>query len=224
MAFTTILIVDDAPVDAIVLKNMLAHAGYQALIARNGVEALEVMEKHPEIALVVSDVSMPEMDGVELLQAIREHEDIATLPLMFVSAAADVGTVKSAVSLGPAGYVLKPVLEPSRVLERIRQALVGQTPVIEEQDVVRARTGLGAHEFRSACQALVKVIESGADDTAASPGSGGGGPGLTDLEMLARTVGAARLCEALSRGAAVAPGAVAREKTAVLHVLKAVGF
>jgi CheY-like chemotaxis protein len=215
MAINTILIVEDTPVDAIVLRNILEHAGYLALTAGNGVEALEAMDQHPEISLVMSDVGMPEMGGVELLRAIRENPIRSAMPVMFVSGAADAATVRAAVALKPFGYILKPLVEPSRVLSRVQGALKGSVPVIEDQDIARGRTGLPASEFRAAYEALAALLRGG-------PVNGDGAEGGEDgVRRLAETVGAQRLRRAIEGGD---EDAVAREKVATLHVLDSLGF
>jgi CheY-like chemotaxis protein len=118
-----ILIAEDQPIDAIVIRNILEHAGHVARVVGNGRDALEALESDQEIAVVVADVRMPAMGGVELLRAMRERTAIAGIPVVFVSGAADAETVREAVGLGPAGYILKPVTEPSRVLDCVEQAL-----------------------------------------------------------------------------------------------------
>jgi len=119
----TILIAEDAPIDAIVIRNIVEHAGYRAVVVNNGQEALHALAADRGIALVLADVMMPLMGGVELLRVMRETPEMKCIPVVFVSSAADAETVNGAVALGPAGYILKPVTQPSRVLERVERAL-----------------------------------------------------------------------------------------------------
>ena len=55
----TILIAEDAPIDAIVLRNILEHAGHRPLVVHDGQAALAALEAHPEISLLIADVHMP---------------------------------------------------------------------------------------------------------------------------------------------------------------------
>lgn len=218
MAADTILIAEDVPVDALVLRNILAHAGYQTLTATHGRHALEVLEAHPEISLVLADVGMPEMGGVELVATMRERPEWRRLPVVFVSGAADAATVKAAVSVKPAGYILKPVTEPSRVLERIQGALADEVPVLEDEDAVRVRSGMDGAAYRAACRALAAWVRGELGEAEE------GAPGtIPDPLALARSVGARRLVQVLGEGDAP-ERPLGRELRAVLHVLQAAGY
>ena len=218
MAADTILIAEDAPVDALVLRNILAHAGYHTLTANHGRHALEVLEAHPEISLVLADVGMPEMGGVELVTTMRERPEWRRLPVVFVSGAADAATVRAAVSVRPAGYILKPVTEPSRVLERIQGALADEMPVLDDEDVVRARTGMDGAAYRAACRELASWVRGELGDA----DEGAPRSAVPDPLALARSVGARRLARVLGDGDGP-ERPLERELRAVLNVLQAAG-
>ena len=111
-----VLIVDDSSVNRAVLKAMLARSGVPDVVAaENGREALEVLRRDPNFELVFSDLWMPEMDGRELVRAIRADEALAHLPVYLVSA--DVEARHQADSDGFTGVLLKPItLEKLRAL------------------------------------------------------------------------------------------------------------
>jgi PAS domain S-box-containing protein len=120
----TILIVDDTPEHLALVSLLLSHAGFLVLTASNAHEGLEVARReHPD--LVISDVVMPGMSGIELCQTIRADADLVTTPVLLVSALdKDTESVVEALRTGADGYVEAP-FEPSllvatavRLLER----------------------------------------------------------------------------------------------------------
>jgi two-component system, NtrC family, response regulator AtoC len=101
----TILAVDDEPNMRRLLEISLRQAGYRALSAGNGREALEIIRQQ-QIDLVVSDLHMPGMNGLQLLEVLRnEHEH---LPLIMVTAQGEIKTAVAAMKLGASDYILRP--------------------------------------------------------------------------------------------------------------------
>lgn len=106
-----VLVVDDEPeVEPMFRQRMRreVRAGlYEFLFARSGRHALEVLEEHPDIRLVITDISMPEMNGWQLLGALGELWP--EVPSMVVSAFGDSANVRRAEESGAQGFVAKPV-------------------------------------------------------------------------------------------------------------------
>ena len=103
-----VLVVDDSSVNRAVLKAMLARCGVAGVaIAENGREALAILEKDPAFDLVLTDLWMPEMDGRELVKAIRADAKLSRLPVHLVTA--DVEARQQAESDGFTGVLLKPI-------------------------------------------------------------------------------------------------------------------
>lgn len=101
----TILAVDDEPNMRRLLEISLRQAGYKALSAANGQEAMALIQAHP-IDLVVSDLHMPGMNGLKLLEAIRKTYE--SLPLIMVTAQGEIKTAVEAMKLGASDYILRP--------------------------------------------------------------------------------------------------------------------
>jgi EAL domain-containing protein (putative c-di-GMP-specific phosphodiesterase class I)/CheY-like chemotaxis protein len=101
-----VLVVDDEPAILRAYVRILSHTGMQVDQAANGVVAIELVRKHRYDA-VVSDISMPQMSGIELLRAV--HEVDADLPVILVTAAPTVDTATQAVEHGAMRYLSKPV-------------------------------------------------------------------------------------------------------------------
>lgn len=100
-----ILAVDDEPNMRRLLEISLRQAGYQPVLAANGKEALEIIHSE-QIDLVVSDLHMPSMNGLALLEAIRA--DYEHLPFIMVTAQGEVKTAVEAMKLGAKDYILRP--------------------------------------------------------------------------------------------------------------------
>lgn len=100
-----VLAVDDEPHMRRLLEITLRQAGYQALVAANGVEALEIL-KNQGADIVVSDLHMPAMDGIGLLTSMRELE--LDIPVIIVTAQGEIDSAVKAMKLGASDYILRP--------------------------------------------------------------------------------------------------------------------
>jgi len=105
-----ILIVDNSAAIRKILQRVLRQAEISVgsvYEAGDGVAALEILEAHP-VGLVLSDINLPNMDGLELLGHIKANENWRKVPVIMITTEGGVGKVKEAVELGAAGYVRKP--------------------------------------------------------------------------------------------------------------------
>jgi DNA-binding NtrC family response regulator len=109
-----ILLVEDDPDIRAILTRFLGRRGYEVKPAENGAEALELLDREP-VDLILSDVRMPRMDGLALLQAVRERDPDIQLVLM--TAYSTVRDAVDAIQAGAADYVEKPI--DFRRLERV---------------------------------------------------------------------------------------------------------
>ena len=118
----SILIVEDNPVNALVLSRILQTAGYQTVMANNGKEALLAMSTTSGIQLIITDYMMPEMDGLEFIEKVRALPKFSHVPILIASAHGDIETVKRAKNLQCEGFLIKP-LNKQQVIERVKQLL-----------------------------------------------------------------------------------------------------
>ncbi|MGH7752102.1 MAG: response regulator, partial [Gemmatimonadales bacterium] len=124
------LVVDDEPRLRRVLLRLLEADGHQCFEAGSGVEALQVLAREPGITLVLSDIRMPEMDGVTLLREITARfPDVA---VVMVTAVAEVDSAVACLQLGAMDYVGKP-FQLEEVRARIAQALDKRRLVTENR-------------------------------------------------------------------------------------------
>lgn len=103
----TILVADDSPVQAIMLRRTLTQAGFQVLMAKNGLEALDVLKKQP-IDLIISDVNMPKMDGYEFCRTIKQDSQLCHIPLILCTTLADPMNLIKGIEVGASNYITKP--------------------------------------------------------------------------------------------------------------------
>jgi two-component system response regulator AtoC len=122
----TILAVDDEPSMRRLLEISLRQAGYRALSASHGSEALTIIQQQ-QIDLVVSDLHMPGMSGLQLLESLRQEHEL--LPFIMVTAQGEIKTAVQAMKLGASDYILRPfeletlevAIEKALTIHRIRQ-------------------------------------------------------------------------------------------------------
>ena len=119
-----ILIVEDNELSARAMEMVLNREGHETMRARNGLEALQKLQVDQGIDLMITDIMMPQMDGLSLLHALRETTDYVSLPVILCTAVSDMHRVKEAADLGCRHYLVKPV-QPDELLRRIEQVLEG---------------------------------------------------------------------------------------------------
>ena len=127
-----ILVVDDEPPIRKLLRTGLGAQGYEVLDAPNGKAALELLAKKPD--LVILDLGLPDIDGLELLRRIRHLQ--SSLPIVVLSSRGDEAGKVAALDLGADDYVTKP-FGMDELLARMRAALRHQLQVHGEQPIFR---------------------------------------------------------------------------------------
>ena len=117
-----VLVVDDSAAIRKILQRVLHQTGmaiHTILEAGNGEEALAIMNKQ-KIGLVLSDINMPKMDGIQLLAALKATPAWRDIPVVMITTEGGETKVGEAVRLGAAGYVRKPF-----TADQIKEKLVG---------------------------------------------------------------------------------------------------
>lgn len=112
-----ILTVDDDPAILTFLEIHLSTEGYTTAKAGTGQEALDILEKDTgKIKAILSDVEMPELNGYELCQKVRENESLKSLPFIFISAHTELDEKLKGYSAGGDDYISKPLVDSSELL------------------------------------------------------------------------------------------------------------
>ncbi|MFB7635734.1 HAMP domain-containing protein, partial [Streptomyces sp. NPDC056149] len=122
LAGRRILIVDDDIRNVFALTHVLGRIGIHVKYAENGREGLEVLDRAPDVSLVLMDIMMPEMDGYEMIRAIRRTPRFAALPIIALTAKAMPGDREKAIESGADDYIPKPV-DVDRLLSVISRLL-----------------------------------------------------------------------------------------------------
>ena len=116
-----ILIVDDEPDYITAIQCRLEWSHYDVITASDGQEGLEkVMKERPDLVLL--DTNMPVMNGHEVLERLKQHEELRNIPVIMVTALCEAQDVAKASSYGVADYVAKP-FDFSDLVEKIAKAL-----------------------------------------------------------------------------------------------------
>jgi putative two-component system response regulator len=156
------LVVDDEPRLRQVLVHLMRNDGFRCFEAGNGQEAIELLEKQP-VTLVMSDLRMPKIDGIELLRQVRSRwPDTA---MVMITAVADVEVAVSCLAIGAMDYLTKP-FHLEEVRARVGQALEKRRLILENRDYherLEERVAEQARRieelFLAAIQALAEALE-----------------------------------------------------------------
>ena len=115
-----VLVAEDSITSRMLLKNILESAGYPVTTAVDGADALATL-RTGEFGLVVSDIDMPRMDGIELTAAIRRDARLAALPVVLVTARESREDRERGIDVGANAYVVKSTFEQGNLLDIIRR-------------------------------------------------------------------------------------------------------
>ena len=137
-----IIIIDDERGIRNTLREILADEGHEVEVAENGKQGLE-MAQAKAYDLIFSDIKMPEMDGLELLKALKEGEETAETPVVMISGHGDVETAVQALKMGAYDFLLKP-LDLNRILITTKNALESKNLKQETKQLRRKVVAKGA--------------------------------------------------------------------------------
>jgi CheY-like chemotaxis protein len=104
-----VLVVDDDARNIFALTSLLENHGMNVITATNGRDAIDLMESTPDIAIVLMDIMMPDMDGYETMREVRKHARFRTLPILALTAKAMKGDREKCLDAGASDYIAKPV-------------------------------------------------------------------------------------------------------------------
>jgi DNA-binding response OmpR family regulator len=121
VADSTVLVVDDDPVILKLLEVNFEMEGFTVLVARDGEEGIEVA-RADQPDLIVSDIMMPKVSGLELVIALKADSTTNEIPIILLSAKAQNADVRSGLDAGADDYVTKP-FEPLDLVDRVNRLL-----------------------------------------------------------------------------------------------------
>ncbi|WP_431476944.1 response regulator [Massilia eburnea] len=143
-----VLVVDDDVVSRMVLMHLIDGCGkFEIVEAEDGAEAWQQLEDGLRPGIIFCDLRMPRLSGIELLQRVRGHGELAEVPFVLVSSATDKETVQQATLAGATGYIVKP-FQSEQVRAHLGafldQAANGYEHRAEEPSATLLRLGIGA--------------------------------------------------------------------------------
>lgn len=112
-----ILLVDDCRTTRKLVSYLLKDGGFDILQAENGLDALEKLAKN-EVALVLTDMNMPQMDGIELIKSMKEDDSYRDMPIIMLTTEAADEDRERGLNMGASSYLTKPTGK-ERLLEEI---------------------------------------------------------------------------------------------------------
>jgi chemosensory pili system protein ChpA (sensor histidine kinase/response regulator) len=119
-AALSVMIVDDSPSVRQINSKIVGKAGWQVLVAKDGLEALETLQASSELPdVILTDVEMPRMDGYELLATLKRQESLREIPVVMITSRSGEKHRRKAFDLGVSEYLTKPY-DDSALLEKIR--------------------------------------------------------------------------------------------------------
>ena len=119
---TRILVVDDDPNLLVLLSKMLMRVGVTPTTAETGLQALDLLTSSPPFDLLILDLMLPDVDGLDILGRLRKDTKYDTMPVLILSARAEPDTIKFGLDQGADGYLTKPYL-PNTLTSRVRSVL-----------------------------------------------------------------------------------------------------
>lgn len=119
----TILVVDDSVTVVKFISVALKSKGFSVITASDGMEALEKISSLPrEVALIITDLNMPNLDGYKLIETLRQNQTYRYTPIVILSTEGEAGDMERGISIGANSYLVKP-FKPSLLLAEVSKYL-----------------------------------------------------------------------------------------------------
>jgi len=172
-----VLVVDDNELNRDMLSRWLERQGHSVVLAENGRQALDVVQQ-VAVDLILLDIMMPEMNGYQVLEHLKNENKLLHLPVIVISAVDDLDSLVKCIEMGAEEYVLKPfnrVLLQSRITATLEKKRLRDQEQIYRQKIEEINVGLERRVQEQVGQisstqlatifALAKLAESRDDDT-----------------------------------------------------------
>lgn len=116
----TVLVVEDTDLVRKTLVRLLSREGFETLSAANGANALEMLATlHPDLILL--DVNMPDMDGLQLLEVLQSNPAWQAVPVVMLTGRSDTHTIRRAMQLGAKEFLIKATFSVAEMLESVHK-------------------------------------------------------------------------------------------------------
>jgi len=149
----SILIVEDCEMSGKILEVNLQKLNYQTIVAHNGKEALECLSHVPEIQLVIMDIMMPEINGLELLAKVKRTPEWKDIPVIMCTSLADAETIRKAMCMGSEYYLMKPI-KPKMLQQKVAEVLRNDKAVLYDENQIMGKFGLDRTSYKKIIRAF----------------------------------------------------------------------
>jgi len=151
----TVLVVDDEPSNVRILLNLLGDE-YNVLTAFSAKEALRKLEEHPKIDLLLLDVMMPEMSGIDLCRMVRETRSVLDLPILFATVKDSLHDIELCFRAGGNDFIAKP-FDPKTLAARVRTLLAMKSSMDQaiENEMAFLQAQIKPHFLYNAISSIV---------------------------------------------------------------------
>jgi len=203
-----ILVIDDEPTTLRLLEMVLHRANYLVATARSAPEALALLERETGVDLIISDLLMPGMNGLQLLSALRQSPRTRDVPVIFCTSVADRATVTDAARAGIHDFIVKPI-RADVVLAKVRTVFDRALPVLGARQTVMSQQRIGEQEYcRLAAGALVDAEKIATELANARAGDDQAAMAeiVERLDQMCAVFGAERIRAVIGRFRASVPG------------------
>ena len=140
-----VLIVEDNPISATVLEHTLDKHGHDTITAHDGEQALTCLESHPEIELVITDIMMPNADGVELVRRIKERDEWNEIPIL-VCTSLRPESVNQRLAEQGWKYLFKPIRADS-LIQKVNEACEEKREILQDPELTMSQIGIDSKGF-----------------------------------------------------------------------------
>lgn len=121
----SVLIIDDDPLTLNLLQLILESAGFDVHTSENGLDALQ-KAKRIKPAVIITDIMMPVVDGIEVCRKLREGEETAVIPILILTTCTQLSIIETCKKLGTIDYLIKPVPR-STLIKTVKNAILTAT-------------------------------------------------------------------------------------------------
>ena len=144
----SILVVEDDKITGKVLKLNLKKHGYDVIWVENGKEALDTLHSTLGIELIIADIMMPELSGLELLREIKNSPELSKIPVIMSTSRQDSDSVKEAIQNGCLFYLIKPI-NAGVLIEKVKEALGHNASILQDKEKIMLRTNMDERAYRT---------------------------------------------------------------------------
>ncbi len=145
-----VLIVEDNQISAAVLEHTLDKHGYDTITVHDGEQALTCLESHPEIDLVITDIVMPNADGVELVRRIKERDEWNDIPIL-VCTSLRPESANHRLAGQESKYLFKPIVA-STLIQKVNEAFAQKRQILQDPELTMSQIGIDS-------EAIAEVLD-----------------------------------------------------------------